>query len=472
MGKGPKIRKERVPVREQSPEVRIKNFNEVALGYSEDEAVLEASRCLQCPKPACIEGCPVQVDIKAFIAKIAERDFLGAYKIIKQTNSLPAITGRVCPQEEQCESKCLMGNVPGASPINIGKLERFVADWVAQKGIEEEIVKAEPTGKKVAIIGSGPAGLTAAAELAKRGHEVYLFEALHELGGVLVYGIPEFRLPNSIIKRELEYLKKLGVKMYTNVFVGTTITVDELRREFDAIFIGTGAGDPTIPQWEGVNLKGIYSANEFLTRVNLMRAYKFPDYDTPIKVGRKVAVIGGGNTAMDAVRSALRLGAQEAWILYRRTRKEMPARDEEIAHAEEEGVKFMFLVSPKRFLGDDSGNVRAIELIRMELGEPDSSGRRKPIPIEGSEFEFEADTVILAIGQKPNKAFINRFTGLEINERRRTIVVDDMGRTNIPGVAAGGDATRGGATVILAMGDGRRAAIALDEYLRTGKWRD
>lgn len=465
------LRKHRVPVREQDPKERIKNFKEVSLGYTPEEAIEEAKRCLQCPRPFCIEGCPVQVNIKGFIAKIVEGDFYGAYKIIKKTNALPAITGRVCPQEEQCEAKCILGKVPGAHAVNIGKLERFVADWVAAQGIEEEIEKEPPTGKKVAVIGSGPAGLTCAADLAKKGHEVYLFEALHEFGGVLVYGIPEFRLPNDIITRELEYLKKLGVKMYTNVFVGTGLSPEDLRREFDAIFIGTGAGTPTLPKIEGVNLKGIYSANEFLTRVNLMRGYMFPEYDTPVKVGKRVAVIGGGNTAMDAVRSALRMGAEEAWILYRRTREFMPARDEEIAHAEEEGVKFMFLVSPVRFVGDEEGNLKGVELVKMELGEPDESGRRRPVPIEGSNFIFECDTVILAIGQRPNKAFINAFPELEVHPKWGTIIVDEMGRTNIPGVAAGGDAIRGGATVILAMGDGRKAAMALDLYLREGVWR-
>ncbi|MFA4669643.1 NADPH-dependent glutamate synthase [Pyrococcus kukulkanii] len=469
----PKLIKERVPTPERPPEERVKDFKEVNLGYTWELALKEAERCLQCPKDyaPCIKGCPVNIDIPGFIGALRkyrddpDKAVREALKIIWACNSLPAITGRVCPQEEQCEGVCVVGKV--GDPINIGKLERFVADYAREHGIEEELLREQVgeikrNGKKVAVIGAGPAGLTCAAELAKMGYEVTIFEALHKPGGVLIYGIPEFRLPKEIVERELAKLKELGVKIETNVLVGKTITFEELRGEFDAIFIGTGAGTPKIFPWPGVNLNGIYSANEFLTRVNLMKAYEFPEYDTPIKVGKKVAVIGGGNTAMDAARSALRLGA-EVWILYRRTRKEMTAREEEIKHAEEEGVKFMFLVSPKRFIGDENGNLKAIELEKMKLGEPDESGRRRPIPT-GETIIMEFDTAIIAIGQTPNKIFYQSVPGLKVDKWGR-IVVDENLMTSIPGVFAGGDAIRGEATVILAMGDGRKAAKAIHEYL-------
>ncbi|AEH24518.1 NADPH-dependent glutamate synthase [Pyrococcus yayanosii] len=469
----PKLIRGRVPTPERSVEERVRDFNEVNLGYTFELALKEAERCLQCPKEyaPCIKGCPVQIDIPGFIRALrvnkenprkAVKEALG---IIRANNALPAITGRVCPQEEQCEGVCVVGKV--GDPINIGKLERFVADYAREHGIEDELLmevvpNIRGNGKKVAVVGAGPAGLTCAAELAKMGYEVTIFEALHEPGGVLTYGIPEFRLPKEIVKKELEKVKKLGVKIETNVLVGKTITFEELREEFDAIFIGTGAGTPRIYPWPGVNLNGIYSANEFLTRINLMKAYKFPEYDTPIKVGRRVAVIGGGNTAMDAARSALRPGA-EVWVLYRRTRKEMTAREEEIKHAEEEGVKFMFLVSPKRFIGDENGNLKAIELEKMELGEPDETGRRKPVPT-GETFIAEFDTAIIAIGQTPNRTFLETVPNLKVDEKGR-IVVDDNLMTSIPGVFAGGDAIRGEATVILAMGDGKKAAKTIHKYL-------
>ncbi|MFA4640505.1 NADPH-dependent glutamate synthase [Pyrococcus kukulkanii] len=469
----PKLIKERVPTPERPPGERVRDFKEVNLGYTWELALKEAERCLQCPKDyaPCIKGCPVNIDIPGFIGALRkyrddpDRAVREALKIIWACNSLPAITGRVCPQEEQCEGVCVVGKV--GDPINIGKLERFVADYAREHGIEEKLLREQVgeikrNGKKVAVIGAGPAGLTCAAELAKMGYEVTIFEALHKPGGVLIYGIPEFRLPKEIVERELAKLKELGVKIETNVLVGKTITFEELRGEFDAIFIGTGAGTPKIFPWPGVNLNGIYSANEFLTRVNLMKAYEFPEYDTPIKVGKKVAVIGGGNTAMDAARSALRLGA-EVWILYRRTRKEMTAREEEIKHAEEEGVKFMFLVSPKRFIGDENGNLKAIELEKMKLGEPDESGRRRPIPT-GETIIMEFDTAIIAIGQTPNKIFYQSVPGLKVDKWGR-IVVDENLMSSIPGVFAGGDAIRGEATVILAMGDGRKAAKAIHEYL-------
>ncbi|AAL81451.1 glutamate synthase (NADPH), homotetrameric [Pyrococcus furiosus DSM 3638] len=473
----PRLIKDRVPTPERSVGERVRDFGEVNLGYSWELALREAERCLQCPVEyaPCIKGCPVHINIPGFIKALREnRDnpskaVREALRIIWRDNTLPAITGRVCPQEEQCEGACVVGKV--GDPINIGKLERFVADYAREHGIDDELLLEEikgikRNGKKVAIIGAGPAGLTCAADLAKMGYEVTIYEALHQPGGVLIYGIPEFRLPKEIVKKELENLRRLGVKIETNVLVGKTITFEELREEYDAIFIGTGAGTPRIYPWPGVNLNGIYSANEFLTRINLMKAYKFPEYDTPIKVGKRVAVIGGGNTAMDAARSALRLGA-EVWILYRRTRKEMTAREEEIKHAEEEGVKFMFLVTPKRFIGDENGNLKAIELEKMKLGEPDESGRRRPIPT-GETFIMEFDTAIIAIGQTPNKTFLETVPGLKVDEWGR-IVVDENLMTSIPGVFAGGDAIRGEATVILAMGDGRKAAKAIHQYLSKEK---
>jgi len=469
----PRLIKERVPTPERPPEERVKDFKEVNLRYTFELAVKEAGRCLQCPAEyaPCIKGCPVHINIPGFIGALRrykddpDEAVKEALRIIWACNSLPAITGRVCPQEEQCESGCVVGKV--GDPVNIGKLERFVADYAREKGIDEELLRenagrVKRNGKRVAVIGSGPAGLTCAAELAKIGYDVTVFEALHEPGGVLIYGIPEFRLPKEVVRRELENLKKLGVRVETNTLVGKTITCEEILEGFDAVFVGTGAGTPRIYPWPGVNLNGIYTANEFLTRVNLLKAYRFPEYDTPIKVGRRVAVIGGGNTAMDAARSALRLGA-EVWVLYRRTKSEMTAREEEIKHAEEEGVKFAFLVSPKRFIGGETGNLGAIELERMELGEPDESGRRRPVPT-GETFSMEFDTAIIAIGQVPNKTFHQSATNIRVDEKGR-IVVDENLMTSVPGIFAGGDAIRGEATVILAMGDGRKAAKAIHEYL-------
>ena len=466
-----KIKKERIKVPEQDPRARIHNFNEVALGYTWELAMEEASRCLQCPYPSpCMKGCPVDVNIPEFIKKIREKDIKGALDTIHATNSLPGITGRVCPQEQQCEMNCVMGKI--GDKINIGKLERFVADEARRQGIHPSIPSVEKSDKKVAIVGSGPAGLTAAADLAKRGYDVTMYEALHEPGGVLIYGIPEFRLPKDIVRYEVKFLKMLGVKVITDVVIGKTFSLYELLNEYDAVFLGTGAGTPKFLNLPGVNLNGIYSANEFLTRINLMKAYKFPEYDTPIRRGKKLAVIGGGNVAMDSARCALRIGYEEVYIIYRRTREYMTAREEEIIHAEEEGVKFMFLVSPVEFLGDENGNVKVIRLIMNELGEPDSSGRRKPIPIPGTEFGLEVDAVVFAIGQRPNKVLYQEVPELKIT-KWGTIVVDGKYRTTLKGVFAGGDTVRGEATVVLAMGDGKKAAKAIDEYLSKGyAWSD
>ncbi len=463
------IKKKRIAVPEQDPQARIHNFNEVALGYTFELAKEEASRCIQCPVnfAPCIKGCPVNVNIPGFIKKILEEDIKGALDIIHQTNSLPGITGRVCPQEEQCEMNCVMGKL--GDKINIGKLERFVADYAREHGIMPETEMAPKNGKKVAIVGSGPAGLTAAADLIKMGYDVTVFEALHEPGGVLIYGIPEFRLPKEIVKYEVKYLKMLGAKIETNVVIGKTKSLYDLIEEYDAVFLGTGAGTPKFLNLPGVNCKGIYSANEFLTRINLMKAYKFPEYDTPIKVGKRLAVIGAGNVAMDAARSALRVGFEEVYILYRRTREYMTAREEEIQHAEEEGVKFMFLVSPVAFIGDEDCNVKVVKLVMNRLGEPDSSGRRRPEPIPGTEFGLEVDAVVFAIGQKPNKVLYQEVPELKVT-RWGTLIVDEKYRTTLPKVFAGGDAIRGESTVVLAMGDGKRAAKAIDEYIKTGEW--
>ncbi len=466
-----KIKKKRIAVPEQDPYARIHNFNEVSLGYTWELAIEEASRCLQCPYPSpCMKGCPVDVNIPGFIKKILEKDIKGALEIIHATNSLPGITGRVCPQEQQCEMNCIMGKV--GDKINIGKLGRFVADEARKQGIYPSTPSVEKKGKKVAVVGSGPAGLTAAADLVKMGYDVTMYEALHEPGGVLIYGIPEFRLPKNIVRYEVKFLKMLGVNVITNVVIGKTFSLYELLNEYDAVFLGTGAGTPKLLNLPGVNLNGIYSANEFLTRINLMKAYKFPEYDTPIRKGKKLAVIGGGNVAIDAARCALRIGYEEVYIIYRRTREYMTAREEEIIHAEEEGVKFMFLVSPVEFLGDENGNVKVIRLIMNELGEPDSSGRRRPIPIPGTEFGLEVDAVVFAIGQKPNKVLYQEVPELKTTEQG-TIVVDEKYRTTLKGVFAGGDAVRGEATVVLAMGDGKKAAKAIDEYLSNGyPWPD
>ncbi len=454
-------------MREQPPKERIHNFDEVPYGYTEEEAIAEAKRCLSCKKPPCVGGCPVEIDIPGFIAKIAEGDFRGAIRIMKQKNVLPAICGRVCPQEDQCEKVCVLGKK--MEPVAIGRLERFIADWEAKQGTMEIPEKLPPTGKKVAVVGSGPAGLTVAGDLLKLGHEVTIFEALHKPGGVLIYGIPEFRLPKAIVMREVEFVVKMGAKLVTSFVVGMTKTVDELLQEFDAVFIGTGAGLPWFMGIPGENLNGIYSANEYLTRSNLMKAYLFPKYDTPIVRGKNVAVIGGGNVAMDSARTALRLGAEKSIIIYRRSKTEMPARLEEIHHAEEEGVIFQFLTLPVRYLGEQ-GWVKEVECIKMELGEPDASGRRRPIPIKGSEFRIPVDTVVVAIGQSPNPLIPRTTPGLEVTKHGNIIADEKTGKTTKKGVFAGGDIVTGAATVILAMGAGRIAARAIDEYLKTGIW--
>ncbi len=451
------------PMPEQCPNERNKNFLEVTTGYTEEMAIDEAKRCLGCKNKPCMSGCPVGVKIPEFIAFVADGEFEKAYQKIKETNALPAVCGRVCPQERQCESKCVRG-IKGES-VAIGRLERFCADW-HMKNVKDEIIVPEQNGKKVAVIGSGPSGLTAAGDLAKRGYEVTIFEAFHVAGGVLMYGIPEFRLPKAIVQNEIESLKKLGVKIETNVIVGKTIMVDELIEEmgFDAVFIGTGAGLPSFMGIEGENLNGVYSANEFLTRINLMKGYKFPEYDTPVYVGKNVAVFGGGNVAMDAARSAKRMGAENVYIIYRRGRDELPARAEEVMHAEEEGVIFKLLTNPTRLIGDDEGWLSAIEVVDMELGEADASGRRKPVVIEGSEHTMEIDTVIVAIGQTPNPLIKKTTDGLDTN-KRGCIVADEQGKTTRDAVWAGGDAVTGAATVILAMGAGKASAESIDKYL-------
>ena len=460
-----KIVPKKTPMRELDPKERIHTFDEVALGYTEDEAVEEAKRCLQCPRPFCVEGCPVGIDIPGFIRRIRERDFEGAVRILKKYNNLPAICGRVCPQEDQCEAKCVLGRMKDTEPVAIGRLERFVADWEAEnRAIEVPEIKVRKR-KKVAIVGAGPAGLTCAADLAKMGYDVTIFEAFHAPGGVLVYGIPEFRLPKRIVKREVDYIKKLGVNLELNVVVGKTMTVEEIMEKYDAMFIGTGAGTPKFVGIKGTNLIGVFSASEYLTRINLMKAYLFPEYDTPIMVGNHVVIIGAGNVAMDAARSALRAGAKKVSIAYRRTEKEMTARIEEYYHAKEEGIEFNWLISPIEYVGDENGRLTGVRFIRMELGEPDESGRRRPIPIEGSEFVMEADMVIEAIGQTSNKILLNAMPNLKLNKWGYIDADPQTGATNIPGVYAGGDIVTGAATVIEAMGAGKRAAKAIDSYL-------
>lgn len=462
----PKLKKEAVEMPKQEPKDRVKNFNEVALGYTEEMALEEASRCLQCPKPQCVTGCPVEVPIPQFIKCIREKKYAEGIAVIKTKNALPAVCGRVCPQEEQCQAKCVVGKV--GEPVSIGRLERFLADWERENGYQLP-EKAPPTGKKVAIIGAGPAGLTAAADLVKLGHEVTIYEALHVGGGVLIYGIPEFRLPKVIVRNEIEYIKKLGVDLRLGHLVGRTATIPELMKTgTDAVFIGSGAGLPQFTGCPGENLGGIYSANEFLIRVNLMKAYAFPDYDTPIRIGKHVVVIGGGNVAMDCARCALRLGA-EVHLVYRRSKDELPARAEEIENAEEEGVIFQFLTAPVEFYGDERGWVKAMKCIRMELGEPDKSGRRSVKPIPGSEFVMETDTVIIAIGQTPNPIIQRTTEGLVTDPRHGTIKVDENCKTSLDGVYAGGDVATGAATVISAMGMGKKAAKAIHEYLMNKK---
>lgn len=460
---GAKIPRQKMP--EQKPEDRIRNFSEVPLGYVAEIAKAEASRCLQCKKPICISGCPVEIDIPAFIKLIAEGDFVAAARKIKEENSLPAVCGRVCPQEEQCEKICVLAKK--YQPVAVGNLERFAADFERQQGEIEIPVMEKPTGKKVAIVGSGPAGLTVAGDLIKMGHQVTIFEALHKSGGVLIYGIPEFRLPKAIVQAEVDYLIKLGVELKVNYVIGKTDTIDELfAKGYDAIFIGTGAGLPSFMRIPGENLNGIYSANEYLTRSNLMKAYDFPNHDTPIFSGKNVVVLGGGNTAMDSVRTALRLDAKNAYIVYRRSRNEMPARIDEIHHAEQEGVQFHFLVTPIKYFGNKDGSVTSMECLRMELGEPDASGRRRPIPVEGSNFVFEVDTVVVAIGNSSNPLIPKTTSGLEVNKWGNIVADPQTGQTSRTGIFAGGDIVTGGATVILAAGAGKKSARAIDQYLK------
>ena len=456
-------KKKRVPVREQDPEKRSRNFEEVCLGYNEEEALLEASRCLQCKKPACMEACPVSVQIPNFIHEIVNRDYAAAAKVIAIDSALPAVCGRVCPQETQCEGSCVMGKK--FEPVAIGKLERFVADYNRLHGSAKP-EKPVSNGKRVAVIGSGPAGLTCAGDLIKKGYAVTVFEALHKAGGVLVYGIPEFRLPKAIVAHEIENLKKLGVEFETDVIIGKTDTIDHLMNEekYDAVFIGSGAGLPRFMNIPGENLNGVVSANELLTRSNLMKAYR-NDYETPVFIGKKVAVVGGGNVAMDAARTAKRLGS-DVYIIYRRTEAEMPARNEEIHHAHEEGIHFNVLTNPVEILGDENGWVRAIRCIRMELGEPDASGRRSPVEVPGSEFDIEVDEVVMSLGTVANPTLAKSTTGIETN-RKGCVVADEEGRTTRKGVFAGGDVVSGAATVILAMGAARKAAKAIDEYLQS-----
>lgn len=454
----------RQPMPEQDPIDRGQNFQEVNYGYSPETAQIEAQRCISCPKPKCVDGCPVHVKIPEFIAKIADGEFLEAAHILHEDNALPAVCGRVCPQEEQCEELCILGKK--GNPVAIGHLERFASDYEREHSQIEIPPAPEPTGKRVAIVGAGPSGLTIAGDLVQYGHDVTIFEALHVAGGVLMYGIPEFRLPKSIVQAEVDYLMKRGVKLETNVVIGKTYTIDELFDEerFDAVYIANGAGLPKFMRIPGEDLNGVYSANEYLTRSNLMKAYDFPNFDTPIARGKNVAVFGGGNVAMDAVRTALRLGADNAYLIYRRSEVEMPARKEEIHHAKEEGIQFHLLTNPIRIFGDDQGRVKAVECIQMELGEPDDSGRRRPIPIEGSEFTLEVDTVVVAIGTGANPLIAQTTPDLEMN-RWGYIEADDQGATKKPGVFAGGDIVRGAATVILAMGDGRTAAEAIHAYV-------
>lgn len=453
----------KVPVREQDPKVRATNFEEVCLGYNQEEAMCEATRCINCKNAQCVKGCPVSINIPGFIEKVKEGDIEAAYQIISESSALPAVCGRVCPQESQCEGKCIRG-IKGEA-LSIGKLERFVADWARENHIRPEGAK-ESKGKKVAVIGSGPSGLTCAGDLAKMGYDVTIFEALHEPGGVLVYGIPEFRLPKqAVVAKEIENVKSLGVKIETNVVVGKSVTIDELLDEegFDAVFIGSGAGLPKFMGIPGEQANGVFSANEYLTRSNLMKAFN-EDSHTPIMRGKKVAVVGGGNVAMDAARTALRLGA-EVHIVYRRSEEELPARVEEVHHAKEEGIIFDLLTNPVEILADENGWVSGIKCVRMELGEPDASGRRRPVAVEGSEFVMDVDTVIMSLGTSPNPLISSTTKGLEVNNRKCIIAEEEFGKTTKEGVYAGGDAVTGAATVILAMGAGKAAARGIDEYL-------
>ena len=463
----PKLNLNRVDMPKQEPKVRGKNFNEVALGYTREQAMEEASRCIQCKNAGCISGCPVEVDIPQFIAALCEDNMPEAVRVLKDKNSLPGICGRVCPQETQCEEVCNLAKK--GAPIAIGRLERYVADWERSQGSASKAPDpgVKSTGKKVAVVGAGPAGLTAAADLAKLGYKVTLFEALHVAGGVLMYGIPEFRLPKEIVQGEVEYVRSLGVEIILDSVIGKVSTVDELLEDsYDAVFLGTGAGLPMFLNIPGENLKGIYSANEFLTRTNLMKAYLFPEYDTPIQAGKRVAVIGGGNVAMDSARCALRLGASEVYIIYRRSKLEMPARAEEVENAEEEGIIFKYLTNPKQFFGNDDGWVTSMECYEMELGEPDASGRRRPIVKEGSEFTMEVDTVVVALGTTPNPLIPTTTEGLEVTRKGTVVADEDTGKAVKDKVWAGGDVVTGAATVISAMGAGKRAAASIDAFLR------
>ena len=459
----PNMTMTKLPMPEQDPKVRARNFEEVSYGYTEEMAVEEAQRCLHCKHMPCVSGCPVNVQIPKFIQLIAEHKFADACAAIKETSALPAVCGRVCPQETQCEAKCVRG-IKG-EPVAIGRLERFAADWDMKNG-KNEVVKPESNGHKVAVIGAGPAGLTCAGDLAKKGYEVTIFEAFHKAGGVLVYGIPEFRLPKAIVQKEVEGLEKMGVKVMTDMVIGKVLSIDELMDDmgFEAVFIGSGAGLPMFMGIEGEDLVGVSSANEFLTRINLMKAYR-DDYDTPIRKGKNVAVVGGGNVAMAAARSAMRLGAEHVYIIYRRSEAELPARREEVHHAKEEGIEFVLLTNPVKIHGDENANVKSIECIKMELGEPDASGRRRPIPVEGSNFEIPVDTVIMSLGTSPNPLIRTTTEGLEAN-KKGCLVADEHMATTREGVYAGGDAVTGAATVILAMGAGKTAAASIDEYIQ------
>jgi glutamate synthase (NADPH) small chain len=474
--KSKKIKIPRTKIAQQDPGVRVNNFNEVELGYTEEEALAESSRCLMCKKPKCIEGCPVEIDIKGFIKLITEKKYKDALEKIREKNALPGVCGRVCPQEDQCEKVCILGIKD--DPVAIGKLERFIADSEKEKQYITETSEDDPADLllnsskekiKTAVIGSGPAGLTCAGELARLGYSVTMFEALHYAGGVLVYGIPEFRLPKAIVQQEVEFVKSLGVELKLNMIVGKTYTIDELiDNGYKSIFVGTGAGLPYFLGIPGENFNGVYSANEYLTRVNLMKAYLFPQWDTPVLKGNVVSVIGGGNVALDSARTAKRLGAKKVFIIYRRSEVEMPGRIEEIHHAIEEGIEMVFLTNPVELLGEN-GWVKKVKCIRMELGEPDDSGRRRPIPVKDSEYEIDTDIVVIAIGQGPNPVLMQTSPDISLN-KRGNIVADSLGKTSKKGVFAGGDIVTGTATVILAMGAGRTAAIAMDEYIKTGKW--